>query len=94
MKEIIEIILSYVSIWGPSVVSIMGIIITTSKANASFRQFKSDKTIKDLSIKMDNLARENKELIRCNKILLDKITHINGYADAKLAGDNSHDSKI
>ena len=90
MKEIIEILVNYVSIWAPSVVSIMGIIITTLKANAAFRQFKSDQTIKNLSIKMDNLARENAELIRCNKLLLDKITHINGYADAKLTGDNRH----
>jgi len=87
MEEILAIILQYVSIWAPSIVAIFGVIATIlaamAKTKDAFQKLNKDETLKDVNKKLTALCAENQELARCNKLLLDKITQIEGYADFK-----------
>ena len=76
MEEILAIILSYVSIWAPSLVAI-------HKCKEAFDKLNKDETLKEVKTKLNTVASENEELIRCNKLLLEELTKIRGYADAK-----------
>lgn len=87
MIEIVNIIISYAAIWAPSLVAILGVITTVmlalNKTKAAINEFKKEDILKDLAAQVQKQAKENEELVRVNKLLLDKITHIKGYADSK-----------
>ena len=87
MTEIIQIIIEYASIWAPSLVAILGVITTIlvalGKTKDAFAKLNKDETLKEINIKLTQVASENEELVRCNKLLLDEITKIKGYADTK-----------
>ena len=87
MEEILQIIIEYVSIWAPSLVSIIGIVVTIltalGRTKEAFENLKADKTLLELNKKLEKLASENEELVRCNKLLLDNITKIKDYANCK-----------
>lgn len=87
MEEIITIILEQAAIWAPSLVAILGmvysVITTIGKFNKTIDTFKADKTLAEVNAKLSALAAENEELVRTNKLLLDQITKIHNYADAK-----------
>lgn len=88
--EFLEIIMQYVSIWAPSLVAIFGTVTTVllaiSKLKSAIDTFKDEQTIKELNKKLEVLAKENAEIVHCNKLLLDQITKIQGYADHKKEG--------
>lgn len=83
----IETIIEYATMWTPALVAILGIIATVimaiGKVKGAVDTFKSDKTLADLHDDLTRLSDENKELARCNKLLLDRITKIENYADIK-----------
>lgn len=85
MTEIVDIIVNYVSIWAPALVAILGILATVAKGLGELRKavvaLKEDKTISDLNKKIDAVVSENKELVRCNKLLLDRLTAIKNYSE-------------
>lgn len=87
MTEIIEIILEYIAIWAPSLVSIAGVITTVllaiGKTKKAADALKNDVELANLAKEAKRLANENEELVRCNKLLLDNITKIKDYADQK-----------
>lgn len=94
MEAIIAIIIEYAAIWGPSLVAVFGVIATVigsiNKTRAAIQEFKNDRTVAEMNEEMKRMEhmlsermREEEELIRCNKLLLDKITAIKGYADYK-----------
>lgn len=87
MTEIIEIILEYIAIWAPSLVSIAGVITTVllaiGKTKNAADALKNDAELANLAKEAKRLANENEELVRCNKLLLDNITKIKDYADQK-----------
>ena len=87
MSENLQIITEYLAIWAPSLVSILGIIVaiipTVQKITDHLKALKEDKTLVDLSNKLEKLASDNKELVRCNKLLIDQLTKIKDYADQK-----------
>jgi uncharacterized protein YoxC len=80
-------IVEYASIWAPALVAILGIVVmviqAVHKVKIAIEDFKADKTLAEVNDKLTILTQENEELIQCNKLLLEKITHIKGYADAK-----------
>ena len=82
-----EMILSYIAIWSPALVAVLGVVTTVvlalGKLFKAIQDFKNDKSIADLTTALDSLRRDNEELVRCNKLLLDQITKIKGYADTK-----------
>lgn len=87
MTEFYTVLVEHVAIWAPSLVSIVGFIAMLIPVFIKCRDYlkglKEDKTLVELSEKLEQVACENKELIRCNKLLLDEITKIKDYADTK-----------
>lgn len=87
MEAIIALIIEYVAIWAPSLVAILGVVSTVLLAIAKCKEaadkLKNDSTITDMNVKFQQMASQNEELVRTNKLLLDEITKIRGYADAK-----------
>lgn len=83
----LETIINLASIWAPSVVAILGIVATVigaiQKTQAVISELKADTTLKDVNVKLTKLANENAELVKCNKLLIDEITKIQGYVDSK-----------
>ena len=81
----IETILSYVSIWAPALVSILSMVAVVchalAKTKNAVNELKTDNAIKEKLDHFDELAAQNEELVRCNKLLLEQITKIKGYAD-------------
>ena len=86
----IELIIQYISIWAPSLVAILGVVATILKARNELANLSKDETIKELKTKVldlesklsDRLSKED-EVIELNKMVLDQITQIRGYADHK-----------
>ena len=87
MNEYMQIITENLAIWAPSLVSILGIVVaiipTVQKIADHLKALKEDKTLVELSNKLERLASDNKELVRCNKLLIDQLAKIKDYADHK-----------
>ena len=85
--EFIDIIVSYASIWAPSIVAILGVVVTIltalGRTKEAFENLKKDETLKEVKDELNRVAAENEELIRCNKLLLDEITRIKDYSEVK-----------
>lgn len=83
--SILEVVIQYASIWAPSLVAILGVcttvLIALSKTKEAFEKLNKDETLKEVNNKLSTLSRENAELVRCNKLLLEQITKIKNYAD-------------
>lgn len=86
--EILELILFYASMWGPAIVSILGIaatvIIAIGKVVKALQGWQSDaQTSKDaadqLHADMKRIITENHNLQRYNQKLLEEMTRIMGY---------------
>ena len=84
---VISTLIEMLIIWLPALVSILGIVGTVvsafGKTKKAIAELKDSTELKDATAEMKRLASENQELIRCNKLLLDQITRIKGYADTK-----------
>lgn len=80
-----EIILQYVATIAPALIAILGIAATVvaalHKLSSAIKEWKKDASLAETSSQLQRLTEENHELVRCNKLLLDKITQIEGYAD-------------
>ena len=94
MEAIIALIIQYAAIWGPSLVAVFSVVATViaaiNKTRAAIQEFKNDKTVAEMNEEMKRMENklssrmcEEEELIRCNKLLLDELTKIKGYADHK-----------
>lgn len=85
MEQVIELILSYVSIWMPSLTAIIGIvasiIIALNKVKTSMEEFKKDDTIKDLSNEVKALLRENKAIREQYDIIIDELKKVKNYRE-------------
>lgn len=88
MEAIIEIILSYISIWMPSIVSILGVCVAVVKSIGATKdeisRMKEDQDFKQVKIKLEEAISQNKILQEQNKIAIDKVAQIKGYVDQKL----------
>lgn len=85
MTELFALIMSYVSIWAPSLAAIVGIaftvLIALGKMKSTIDDFKKDKTIEDLCKKIDELTAQNAAEHHANKLLVDEFTKIKDYVD-------------
>lgn len=92
MTEIIATIVSYVSIWMPSIIAVAGMIgsfiLAISRISSAFKgnqkaleEIKNDKAFIELKGKIDVMINENQQLREQNALLLDEITQIKGYVD-------------
>ena len=86
MSEIFEIVIQYVSTWLPALASILvmfaGSSPTILKVKDALDTVKKTKEFEDVKNQLVIISNENRELIRCNKLLIDKIAKIEGYSDA------------
>ena len=91
MEAIIALIIQYAAIWGPALVAVLGtittVILAINKCRDAINEWKTDDTMRDIRNSLAKVSKENQELVRCNKLLLDEITKIQGYADAKKRED-------
>lgn len=82
----LETIITYASIWAPSLVAVLGtvalILAAIGKVKDAYDKLNKDEILKEVKAKLETVACENQELIRCNKLLIDELTKIKGYADA------------
>ena len=87
MEDLFIIIAEYASLWTPALVATLGIIVTVlttiSKLNEALKTLKADTTLSQLKSDLKRISEQNEELVKCNKLLLDQITKIQGYADHK-----------
>ena len=76
--------------WTPSLASVLlivaGVIPVLVKLSNYLKSLKDDKTVQDLISRLNVQSFKIEELTRCNKLLLDKITKIQGYADHAIEG--------
>lgn len=97
MEFIIEMILSYISIWMPSIVSILGVCIAIVKSIGATKdkiaELKEDQDFKEVKIKLEEAISQNKILQEQNKIAIDKVAQIKGYVDQKLK-EKENDKEI
>ena len=80
-----ELILTYVSMWAPALVAILGIVASVlfaiGKVKSAIAELRKTEDIANLTKELQNLAAENKELRHRENLLLDEITKIKNYAD-------------
>lgn len=86
-----DIVISYASIWAPSLVAILGmvttILIAIGKTKEAFSALKKDETLKDVREELMEANQKNTELVESQKLLLDEITKIKNYYENVKRGD-------
>lgn len=84
---VISTLIEMLIIWLPSLTAILGIVATIltslGKTKKAIAELKDSTELKEATKEIKRLAAENKELNRNQKLLLDQITKIKGYSDAK-----------
>ena len=90
MEAVIALIIQYAAIWAPALVAVLGtittVILAINKCRDAIHEWKTDDTMRDIRANLAKVSKENEELVRCNKLLLDEITKIKDYADKKKGG--------
>lgn len=92
MEEIVQIIVSYISIWMPAITAVLGIVgsvivaINRIKASAvetkaAIAELKKDETIKALRADVEASLKENKAIREQYDILIDELKHIKDYRE-------------
>lgn len=83
MEQIIEMITTYVSIWMPSLVAIIGIVGTIfgslKKTKDAIAEFKQDETLKKLNSELKEAIAENKEIKQELDIVIDQLAKVENY---------------
>ena len=86
MSGIFDLVIQYISTWLPALASVLvmfvGIIPTILKVKDALDTVKKTKEFEDVKTQLVIISNENRELVRCNKLLIDKIAKIEGYSDA------------
>ena len=80
-----EIIMQYVAMWAPAIAAVLAIVssalLSISKVKTAIDNLKQDDTIKNLTSKLSEALRENKEIKKELDVLIDKITKIEHYRE-------------
>lgn len=87
MNELFEAMATYVSIWLPSAVAIIGtvstVLIAISKIKTSVEELKKTDILKTLAADLKKSLRDNEELKLQNDILIDELKKIKNYRESK-----------
>ena len=106
MDAIIALIINQVTIWGPAITAIIGIVITLIKqakdTKASINEIKSaakeirdEKSIQELVRELQVSRADNEELKRQNKLILEQLTKVKNYDTIKAAmKENNYDPEV
>lgn len=90
----IESLLAILAVAMPSLISVMGIVLTVCTAISKIRKLIEDIKGKDMAsaaaareeaimAEVAQVVAQNAELTRTNKLLLDYLTKVHGYADTQ-----------
>lgn len=86
----IELLITYISIWCPALVAILGVvavvIAAVAKVKAAIKEFRNTDDIKQLVEENKLLRSENKALTERLDLMLDEITKIHDYYKTKKRG--------
>jgi hypothetical protein len=82
MEIITALLMTYLPMWAPAIVAVLGVAVMVFKGLRTVKEIRNTEDFKALKTELRVLAAQNAELARTNKLLLDQITHIQGYADA------------
>lgn len=86
----IELLLTYISIWCPALVAILGVvavvIAAVAKVKKAINEFRDTEDIKALTEEIKLLRTENRELNEKYNLMLDEITKIHEYYKTKKRG--------
>lgn len=97
MTELYELLINHASIWCPALASILGIGVTVicalSKVKASITEFKKEDVMTELTEQLKLQNDYNQQLVKTNKLLLDKYTKIREYADNKIKEEVKFDDQ-
>lgn len=87
MNELFAAMATYVSIWLPSAVAIIGtvstVLIAISKIKTSVEELKKTDILKTLAADLKKSLRDNEELKIQNDILIDELKKIKNYRESK-----------
>ena len=87
MNELFEAMATYVSIWLPSAVAIIGtvstVLIAISKIKTSVEELKKTDILKTLAADLKKSLRDNEEIKIQNDILIDELKKIKNYRESK-----------
>lgn len=83
MTELIAIIVSYVSIWMPALIAVIGtvaaILTALGKFKAAMQEFKNTDTLKQLGADLKKALNENAELKQQQDIIIDELKKVENY---------------
>lgn len=94
MEAIIAFLMTQISIWAPSVVAVLGVIVSVAASvnkikqgldniNATNTELKKSKEFKQLHDDLRQAHTDNKELKDMIELLIDKQTKVDNYSLAK-----------
>lgn len=78
----IEILVTYISIWLPSLVSVLSSVGVVFIALGKMNDINKNQLLKELSDKLTTALNENEDIKLQNSLLLDELTKIKDYAKA------------
>lgn len=83
MTELIQLVVSYISIWVPALVATIGtvaaILAALGKTKAAIAEFKKDDTMKQLSADLKKALSDNAELKQQQDIIIDELKKVENY---------------
>lgn len=87
MFELFEILAAYAVIWVPSLVAVVGTVATLfsalAKTKEAYAALNKDQILKDTNEKLSKLLKQNDELCKEQRALIDQITKVKNYIDYK-----------
>lgn len=87
-------LISYISIFAPSLAAILGVVViivcALARLSTAIASIKKDVDVAQLSKQLSETAATNQELTKTNKVLLDRVTSVNDYVD-NLTKSNKED---
>lgn len=86
MEFLATFLMTYCPMWAPAIMAVLAIAFIFVKARRTIKEIRNTDDFVALKTELRGLAAQNADLARTNKLLLDQITRIEGYADAHKEG--------
>lgn len=94
VQELINIILGYAQQWAPSAAAVIGVLIATlsttkrvkngiAEVHTAALDIQEQKATKELTLEVKALKGEVKKLTKQQSVIIDKLTKVKGYEEAK-----------
>ena len=102
MEAIVALIVSYCSMWMPALTAIVGVVVLLVTAYAKMKnavkdsqdaitQVKDDTSFKDLAQQIKDQQELDRQVIRAQSVIVDRITKIEDYMTQKEREENGQE---